>query len=174
MRKGDIHHVEAGNISHLCKLLSHLLSLMPHDVTVWCLVDGVEFYEQGRSWADFEQVLDHLLRHSDATNKMGGASVRLLLTTPTSMPRTLGLPELPQTVSLTDITLQGCLENAVNQAHGYLRPKQPHENGAGEPVGPYYVRRPVTSGEVHGSRSSSPSDPSRFLINIQKYSHVQF
>ncbi|KAG8165517.1 hypothetical protein KVR01_004069 [Diaporthe batatas] len=132
----DIVGIKAGSITCLCNLLSHILSSMPSNTAVWCLIDGVEFYEQKRPWFDVKLVLEKLARFANpADNTRGGASVRMLLTTPTSMARAPQLFANPQVVSLAAMAgeqrdpdrwaLRRILDEEVEKAHGYWKPQKP-------------------------------------------------
>lgn len=128
MRPTELQHIRSGNTDALCILFSRLLRRFDPGVTVWCLIDGVEHFEQNGDWNDTDEVLEWLrcLSIPDAHNT--GASVSLLLTTPRFMTRMRPFPQRSQTIWLPQRSrghtggnsgdLQRILQNIVNQAHG--------------------------------------------------------
>lgn len=90
--------IERGNLHSLCHLFLRLVGMLPPHFTVWCLVDGAEYYEQDGFWADARLVINHLVQLSTSQNT--GASVRLLITTPTFTSRILDWFEYPQPLPL--------------------------------------------------------------------------
>lgn len=58
------------------------MGMLPREAVVYCLVDGAEYYEQeAESWGSARWVSMKLVLLSNLRND--GASVRLLITTPT-------------------------------------------------------------------------------------------
>lgn len=78
----ELRDIEEEDLDGLQKLFSRLVGMLPPEFTLFCLVDGAEYYEQGGYWDDMGPVLDQLVKLSHPSNQ--GGSVRLLITTPTS------------------------------------------------------------------------------------------
>ncbi|KAG8156891.1 hypothetical protein KVR01_013304 [Diaporthe batatas] len=122
--------IRSGSIHVLCNLFSRLLQLLPDNAIVWCLVDGVDNYEQAGLWNGAGQVLERLARLSGPFNHSPrpGASVRLLLTTSTLTSYTSTWLQRQEMVWLEEtgwehreadmISLGRGLANQINQAHG--------------------------------------------------------
>ncbi|KAK3986432.1 hypothetical protein QBC44DRAFT_139558 [Cladorrhinum sp. PSN332] len=90
-----------GDLSAICNLLVGLLQLIPHGVSVYCIIDGWSVYERNEGLkVDYETVLDAFRDATSPQKFDAGASFKLLLTSPT-MCRHLGEFLLPgQRVSL--------------------------------------------------------------------------
>ncbi|KAK4160418.1 hypothetical protein QBC43DRAFT_113603 [Cladorrhinum sp. PSN259] len=93
--------LDKGDLEAICNLFIVLLQLVPHGVSVYCIVDSWSVYER-TEWMrkDSETVLDTFRAAIDPQKFDAGASFKLLLTSPT-MCRHLGEFLLPgQKVSL--------------------------------------------------------------------------
>lgn len=93
VRARELREIDRGNLEILCGLFSRIVSMLPRHFTVWCLVDGAEYYEEYGAWYGARQVLEQLVQLSNPYNR--GASVRLLITTPTYMADVMNWFERP-------------------------------------------------------------------------------
>ena len=76
--KLDEHRIRVGNVDELCKLFRWLVSQLPRSVVLFCLLDGVGYYERPEFEHDMGFVVEKLLRIS-AEEKIQ-AGVKILLT----------------------------------------------------------------------------------------------
>lgn len=98
VRRRELDEIEGGNLERLCGLFSRLVQMLPRQFTVWCLVDGAEYYEEDGSWYGARQVLEQLVRLSNPYTR--SACVRLLITTPTYMSHGLEMFDRSQSLPL--------------------------------------------------------------------------
>jgi hypothetical protein len=70
--------IRLGNVDELCKLFRWLVSQLPQSVVLFCLLDGVVYYERKEFEDDMGFVLEKLLRISAEQNTQAG--VKILLT----------------------------------------------------------------------------------------------
>lgn len=74
--------VEAGDIPQLCKLFACLARQLPATTTVFCIIDGVQFYERDQYWKDMDEVLCCLFELAEDDDKEMRATLKILLTSP--------------------------------------------------------------------------------------------
>lgn len=108
-----------GNIDELsfqdiCELFYHLMEIIPNEVKVYCVVDGISYYERPM-WKENYDIMMKCFS-SIIANKAIVAIFKLLLTSPTI---SRGLPDLlpHQKVSLRNTRTRG-----TSNADVYLRP----------------------------------------------------
>ncbi|KAL1857622.1 hypothetical protein Daus18300_010262 [Diaporthe australafricana] len=73
--------VQQGDLGALCRLFELLVHMLPNTVALFCLVDGVVYYERDEFRDDLERVLMTILQLSDQAGAQ--APVKVLLTSPT-------------------------------------------------------------------------------------------
>ncbi|KAG6364191.1 hypothetical protein INS49_005789 [Diaporthe citri] len=73
--------IRAGDLSALCVLFESLVRFLPSGVALYCLVDGVAFFEGDGFLEDLTRVLEPILQLS--RQRETDASLKLLLTSPT-------------------------------------------------------------------------------------------
>lgn len=78
--KLDEHLIQQGNVNELCKLFQWLVGQLPQSTVLFCVIDGVEYYERTEFEHDMGFVVEKLLRISD--EETTGAGVKILLTSP--------------------------------------------------------------------------------------------
>ncbi|KAI3396809.1 hypothetical protein diail_11638 [Diaporthe ilicicola] len=78
---GALQDIEQGDLGALCELFELLVHMLPNTVALFCLVDGVVYYEREEFRDDLEQVLMRVLQLSDQAG--AHAPVKVLLTSPT-------------------------------------------------------------------------------------------
>lgn len=78
----DLDQISKGRMPALCKLFVWLVHRLPEEVVVVCVIDGISHYETDEFEEDMLEALDCLLRL--ARNKRVDASVKLLVTSPTT------------------------------------------------------------------------------------------
>lgn len=81
MAPEELDDVQNGDVSALCSLFERLVHMLPKSVAVFCLVDGVVYYERDEFLVDLEQVLMTILRLPDQEGVQ--APIKVLLTSPT-------------------------------------------------------------------------------------------
>jgi hypothetical protein len=73
--------IQQGDIGELCTLFGWLVRGIPEDITLFCMIDGVVFYERDWFLDDMSEVLAYILQLvSDGTVT---AAVKVLVTSPT-------------------------------------------------------------------------------------------
>jgi hypothetical protein len=77
--------VQNGDVDALCSLFERLVHMLPNGVALFCLVDGVVYYERDEFVHGLEQVLMTILQLSDKEGMQ--APVKVLLTSPTRTTR---------------------------------------------------------------------------------------
>ena len=77
----DLDAVAERSIEHLCELFVFLVRQLPPTVTVFCVVDGVNEYEDEDYFDELDQVIVALLNLMDGENR-SGARIKLLLASP--------------------------------------------------------------------------------------------
>ncbi len=89
------------NVAAVCRLFTVLVRRVPRSVSIYCLVDSWSAYEYKEQWqTDYDDVLRGFHEAANASNPNGGASFKLLLTSP-GICRNLGDFVMPgQRVSL--------------------------------------------------------------------------
>lgn len=73
--------VQSGSVSALCSLFERLVRMLPNGVALFCLVDGVVYYERDEFLDDLGRVLMTILQLSGQEGVQ--APVKVLLTSPT-------------------------------------------------------------------------------------------
>lgn len=73
--------VENWEVEELCRLFESLVSLLPEHVVVFCLVDGILYYEWEEFIEDMGEVLVTIIRISD--DQSTKAALKVLVTSPT-------------------------------------------------------------------------------------------
>ncbi|KAI1733498.1 hypothetical protein F4680DRAFT_454909 [Xylaria scruposa] len=58
---GDWELIQAGDIQHLCLLFESVLLQFPQDSVVFCIIDGIKYYERDQYLQDMSEVLRFLL-----------------------------------------------------------------------------------------------------------------
>jgi hypothetical protein len=76
--KLDEHLIQLGDIGELCRLFQWLVGKLPQSVVLFCLIDGVGYYEREEFQHDIGFVVEKLLRIS--AEKKTQAGVKILLT----------------------------------------------------------------------------------------------
>lgn len=76
--KLDKHLIQLGDVNELCKLFQWLVSQLPQSVVLFCLLDGVGYYERTEFEHDMGLVVENLLKIS-ASEKLQ-AAFKVLLT----------------------------------------------------------------------------------------------
>lgn len=77
----DLDDVQNGDLRSLCTLFERLVQMLPKSVALFCLVDGVVYYERDEFLEDLGRVLMSILQLSDQEGVH--APVKVLLTSPT-------------------------------------------------------------------------------------------
>lgn len=77
----DLDDIEQGDVGTLCRVFERLVHMLPHSVALFCLVDGVVYYEREEFLHDLERVLMTILQLSDQEGVQ--APIKVLLTSPT-------------------------------------------------------------------------------------------
>jgi len=77
-KKLDEHLIQLGDVDELCKLFQWLVSQLPRSVVLFCLLDGVGYYERTEFEHDMGFVVEKLLRISAEQKTQAG--VKILLT----------------------------------------------------------------------------------------------
>lgn len=77
----DLDHVQNGDVRALCTLFERLVQMLPKSVALFCLIDGVVYYEREEFLDDLGRVLMSILQLSDQEGMH--APVKVLLTSPT-------------------------------------------------------------------------------------------
>lgn len=77
----DLDDVQNGDVRALCTLFERLVEMLPKSVALFCLVDGVVYYERDEFLNDLGRVLMSILQLSDQEGVH--APVKVLLTSPT-------------------------------------------------------------------------------------------
>lgn len=72
--------VELGDVEELCRLFEWLVCLLPEHAVVFCLVDGILYYERQEFGEDMAYVLTTILRMSD--EQRTPAALKVLVTSP--------------------------------------------------------------------------------------------
>lgn len=70
------------DIEELCRLFECLISLLPEDVVIFCLVDGILYYEREEFRDDMAYILVTILRMSDEQSTP--AALKVLVTSPSN------------------------------------------------------------------------------------------
>ena len=78
--KLDEHLIQLGDVDELCRLFRWLVTQLPPSVVLFCLLDGVGYYERAEFEDDMGLVVETLLRISAEQNTQAG--VKILLTSP--------------------------------------------------------------------------------------------
>jgi hypothetical protein len=159
LRNGEEELLAQQNLDAVCRLFTGLIRLVPHDVPIYCLVDGWSAYEREELWqAEYDVVLSAFREAADASNPDDGANFKLLLTSPTAC-RWLGDFLIPgQKVSLRNRdasgrTLRGAGKaGLMNLVRAATMPDVNSGFGSGFPVDEYDQAR---MGEGHDRRSSA-------------------
>jgi hypothetical protein len=97
----------------ICQLFCHLIKLVPKEVRVYCIIDGISYYERENWKQNYNQMmecLDSIIRNPDVIT-----AFKLLLTSPTVSRWLTDLPPHQQ-VSLRNTRMRG----AVN-AESYVQ-----------------------------------------------------
>lgn len=81
MAPEELDDVQNSDLGALCSLFDRLVHMLPKSVAVFCLVDGVVYYERDEFLVDLEQVLMTILRLPDQEGVQ--APIKVLLTSPT-------------------------------------------------------------------------------------------
>jgi hypothetical protein len=76
--KLDEHLIQLGDIDELCRLFQWLVGKLPQSVVLFCVIDGVGYYERDEFEHDIGFVVEKLLRIS--AEKKTQAGVKILLT----------------------------------------------------------------------------------------------
>ncbi|KAI1806952.1 hypothetical protein F4811DRAFT_560169 [Daldinia bambusicola] len=71
-----------GDIQELCKLFGYLIRQLPSTVTVFCILDGIGFYEREQYKDDMEDILDYILDLVEDEEHCIAPVIKLLLTSP--------------------------------------------------------------------------------------------
>lgn len=77
----DLDDVQNGDVRALCTLFERLVQMLPKSVALFCLVDGVVYYERDEFLDDLGRVLMSILQLSDQEGVH--TPVKVLLTSPT-------------------------------------------------------------------------------------------
>lgn len=76
----DIGRVHQGDLQQLCRLFDVLVHCLPDEVTLFCLIDGMVYYERDEFIVEMQYVLAEILRLvGDSTIQ---ANVKILITSP--------------------------------------------------------------------------------------------
>jgi hypothetical protein len=97
-------HFEELSFKGICQLFCHLVELVPKEITVYCVVDGISYYERQVWKEDYDLVMECF--GSIIANNAIAAAFKLLLTSPTV---SRWLPDLmpSQRVSLRNMRMRG-------------------------------------------------------------------
>lgn len=76
----DMDRVRQGDLQQICRLLNFLVHRLPEEVTLFCLIDGMVYYERDEFIDEMHYVLTEIMRLvGDPTIQ---ANVKLLITSP--------------------------------------------------------------------------------------------
>lgn len=81
MAPEELFDVQNGDVRALCTLFERLVQMLPKSVALFCLVDGVVYYERDEFLDDLGRILMSILQISD--QEAVHAPVKVLLTSPT-------------------------------------------------------------------------------------------
>lgn len=82
--KAALDDIQDGDIDTLCNLFVTLVHMLPNTVTLFCIIDGVLYYERPEFVHDMEKVLMVILQLSNDDGRgIVQAPVKVLLTSPT-------------------------------------------------------------------------------------------
>jgi hypothetical protein len=97
-------HFEELSFKDICQLFCHLVELVPKEITVYCVVDGISYYERQVWREDYDLIMECF--SSIIANNAITAAFKLLLTSPTV---SRWLPDLmpSQRVSLRNMRTRG-------------------------------------------------------------------
>lgn len=73
--------IRQGDIDELCTLFERLVSQLPSDFVLFCLIDGIMYYEREEFREDMERVLSTVLQAS--ARQSSSAAIKVLITSPT-------------------------------------------------------------------------------------------
>lgn len=107
MVPGELDAILNGDLDALYALFSRLLCLLPPNFTVFCLVDGVDCFEQDELLEDMKLVMEPLLQISRSRSTQG--SVKVLLTAPSNTSDVCDWVDNEAILSLADIGQPGQL-----------------------------------------------------------------
>lgn len=77
----DDKKIQLGDVGELCKLFEALVRALPSHVVLFCLVDGISYYERDEFKEDMAVVLSAILKLSDDSSV--SVPVKVLVTSPT-------------------------------------------------------------------------------------------
>jgi hypothetical protein len=99
--QGDLEEL---SFQDTCQLFYHLMELVPKEISVYCVVDGISYYERPGWKPDYDLMMECF--RSIIANKAIAAVFKLLLTSPTV---SRWLPDLMphQRVSLRNLRTRG-------------------------------------------------------------------
>lgn len=76
----EIGRVQGGDLQELCRRLNILVHCLPANVTLFCLIDGMVYYERDEFIVEMQYVLSEILRLMG--NSSFQANVKVLITSP--------------------------------------------------------------------------------------------
>jgi len=116
-------HFEELSFKDICQLFCHLVQLVPKEITVYCVVDGISYYERQVWKEDYDLMMECF--GAIITNNAIAAAFKLLLTSPTV---SRWLPDLMpyQRVSLRNMRTRGVVspETLFQSAFGNLASRE--------------------------------------------------
>ncbi|KAF3054786.1 hypothetical protein GL218_07411 [Daldinia childiae] len=74
--------VRGGDVQELCKLFGCLIRQLPSTVTVFCVIDGIGFYEREQYKDDMEEILVFILSLAEDEEQGVDTAIKLFLTSP--------------------------------------------------------------------------------------------
>lgn len=93
-----IEGLQRRDIWHLCALLSSLLGMFSHDTTIYCLIDGITWYDRSTTRTDFHQIMQ-TMRNLVAGPCYSRCQLKVLITSPfRSTELAIGIPPHKQIV----------------------------------------------------------------------------
>ena len=117
-------HFEELSFKDICQLFCHIIELVPKEITVYCVVDGISYYERQVWKEDYDLMMECF--GSIITNNAIATAFKLLLTSPTV---SRWLPDLTtsQRVSLRNVRARGTVnpETIFQSAFGNLVSREP-------------------------------------------------